>query len=105
MAVYDLEELADRCEREEASTLLDRAISAAMSGAELPAFPYTSSVDAAKRLEPDDAQEVCVRMYPVGAYVRITLASGKPVYSERFGQPITEARARCAAGLRARARS
>lgn len=65
---------------------------------------FTGSLDAAVTLEPKDAKEIVVRVYPSGVYVLITLASGKVVYWEGFNNPkLTEAMARCAAALRARA--
>lgn len=65
---------------------------------------YVFSRDAAARLEPSDAQEVCVRKYRNGGmYVRITLADGRPVYCDKISSTITEPLARCAAALKARA--
>jgi hypothetical protein len=119
----ELNALADRCEREEPSRELDAAVLIACGHQAVNRGPRmgweyrpkgfgiwrsmpspTTSLDAAVTLEPKDAQEICVRKYRNGGhYVRITLASGKPAYSESFALPITEAAARCAAALRARA--
>lgn len=101
----ELRALADRCEREEASLLLDYDIHHAMAARKAESIPssYTTSLDAVVTLEPKDAQEIVVRTYPNGrAYVRITTKSGKVVYCEGLDKPITEPMARCAAALRAR---
>lgn len=118
-AVPALLALAERCENEGPDVSLDAAIECAINPvarrigagsiiqiglhARFPK-PFTSSLDAAMTLEPADAQEVCVRKYPNGGmYVRITLADGRPVYSESLLRSTTEPMARCAAALRARA--
>lgn len=123
-----LNALADRVEREEPSRPLEGEIFEAVGGqlwelayaraqepcgcpeetaridARLRAPRFLTSLDAAVTLEPKDAQEICVRKYPNGGhYVRITLASGRPVYCDSLELPITEAAARIAAALRARA--
>lgn len=101
--------LAKRCETEEPSRYIDQVIAAAITGRATsrldPHLPYyTSSVSFAKSLEPEDALEICVRIYAnKTAYVRITLANGRPVYCDSIEKPITEAMARCAAALRAKA--
>lgn len=120
--------LAKRCENEEPSRELDVAILVGALGyrdvfgngslfyrgndgpwtlegdESNPPLPSpTFSVTAAKELEPADAIEICVRLYQSGAYVRITLKAGMPVYCESFAKPITEAMARCSAALRAMA--
>lgn len=117
--------LAERCEREEPSRELDQSIAKTIGfrpswhgddgetrfyapgtgegSCSRIALPYTTSRDAAATLEPADALEVCVRRYPRGMYVRITLANGDPVYCEGLRSKITEPMARCAAALRAKA--
>jgi hypothetical protein len=112
--------LADRCERETPHWRLDVDIELAITPDAIDRYwdglvrvglgdkaynppNYTAFVHAAKSLEPADAQEVCIRIYRKGAYVRITVADGTPVYCEVLDRPITEAMARCAAALRARA--
>ena len=99
-------ELARRCETEPSSIELDFAISKArdpmvISPYSLHLNRYTLLVDEARRLEPTDAQEICVRKYKKGCYVRISMADGTPIYCEVLDREITEALARTAAALRA----
>ncbi len=117
--VEELLALANRCEREEASRELHCALAHTLGWlqvtSDLPSYwldpdgdiwnlpDWLTSVGDAKLLEPKDAQEICVRIYRKGAYVRITVADGTPVYCEALSSPITEAMARCVAALRARA--
>lgn len=93
--------LADRVEREEPSQSLDRDIAEAVNGPPgLSGYiwAYTKSCDAAKTLEPKDAQEIVVRNFQSGTYVRITLKSGTPIYADSAPD---EPRGRVAASLRA----
>jgi hypothetical protein len=105
MTRQQLLDLAERVEREEPSRELDSAVWRAIGS---PPFVgelnYTTSRDDAASLMPETVQEVTVRNYPTGTYVRATTKSGKPVYSEMLsrGGPC-EAQARTAAALRARA--
>jgi hypothetical protein len=96
--------LARRCETEPPSRELDEAIAKGLSRDQV--LDYTTSVDAARSLEPASAQEICIRVYPgSGAYVRISPVAGHPVYCESFAKPIMEAAARTATALRAMARA
>ncbi len=102
--------LALRCETEKSSIELDHAIVQAVDPVmrgrnkhDSLMFRPTSILDDIKYLEPRDAQEICVRKYPKGAYIRITLKSGTPVYCEVLDRPITEVMARCSAALKAMA--
>lgn len=116
----ELNALADRCEREEPSWDLSIDIELALhSGSTYSALEgvavyvngrhynppaYTTSIDAAATLEPKDAQEIVVRVYPNGrAYVRVTTKRGKVVYCDALDKMVTEPMARCAAALRAMA--
>ena len=100
-------DLADRVEREEPSRELDADVfqkvgcphDMAVETARIYAPHYTTSADAAKTLEPKDAQEIVARNFQDGTYVRITLKSGTPVYSD--SNALDEPRGRVAAALRA----
>jgi hypothetical protein len=97
----ELEALAARCEREEPSPPLDHAIWEATrltDGRQWVRF--TTSLDAAVTLVPEGAQEVVIRVFPSGAYVRITTTDGV-VYAH--GEAKATSLALCAAALRARA--
>jgi hypothetical protein len=117
MTRAELLALADRVETEEPSEELRRAVLVACGwvdrddeydnwstpgGGVWPAPHPLRSLDAAASLMPPTVQEVTVRNYPTGTYVRATTKDGTPIYSEMLakGGPC-EAQARTAAALRA----
>ena len=103
-------ELAERCEREEPSDMLDWAIqeqAVDTPGTPLPVKPYTTSLDAAVTLVPSEGVawwELSVEpSYPAGAGSRAEVFFDDERKSDTRGDASTSALALCAAALKARA--
>ena len=101
----ELLELADRCEREEGSRALDAAIKYAVGIKPRGGMPkpYTTSLDAAAALKPRHWYVADINQTIDGWNCTLTQGIADPLYWAEGSNAPTEAMARCAAALRARA--
>lgn len=102
--------LADRCEREQPSNDLEMEIDRAITGLKrIGTFEeyeppcYTTSLDAAARLAPSAWRVYEIHQLGPTEHFHVGMITGMPATRDARGNAKTEAMARCAAALRARA--